>query len=199
MFQINDLYLMSKKTLHIKNMVCPRCISAVETTLKELNIPFNNVKLGIAEIEDAPAIDYEILEHKLQDIGFELIKDKSQQLVEHIKQIVIQQIYNEKTEGQKVNFSKFISDELDYDYSYLSNIFSTLEQLTIEKFIILQKIERVKELVSYNALSFSEIAFKVHYSSVSHLSKQFKSITGLTLSDYKKQEHKQRNSIEGIQ
>lgn len=189
---------MSKQTIHIKNMVCPRCITAVEQALGKLNIPFSLVELGKVEIDDSNNIDYPVLEKELNQLGFELIKDKNQLLVEKIKNIIIQHIYYDKSESQKVNFSKFIASELDYDYSHLSTVFSNTENITIEKYIILQKIEKVKELISYNNLSFSEIAYKINYSSVSHLSKQFKRITGLTLSEYKKLDNKERKSIESI-
>ncbi len=178
-------------------MVCPRCISAVETTLKKLNIPYTEVKLGQADIKDSK-IDYLALNEELKAIGFELIQDKNLIIVEQVKTLIIDYIHHSESFVLKTNFSDYITEEIGYDYSYISNIFSETENRTIEKYIILQKTEKVKELISYNELNFTEIAFKLNYSSVAHLSKQFKEITGMTLSDYKKANDKGRNTLDNL-
>jgi len=188
---------MSKTTLHIKNMVCPRCVTAVEDTLTNLKIPFSSVTLGEALVEDNN-IDYNLLNKELKKIGFELINNNNLQIVEQIKSIIIEFIHHSENEQLKNNFSEYIATKLNYDYSYLSKLFSEKENTTIEKYIILQKIEKVKELISYNELSFSEIAYKLNYNSTAYLSKQFKDIMGLTLSEYKKSDNKQRNTLDKI-
>ena len=180
---------MSEKLIYIKNMVCPRCVTAVEQTLAKLNISFTEVKLGMAKIENSQ-VDYLILNRELKTIGFELIKDKNLNLVERIKTLIIDYIYHFENNDLNINFSNYIAKKVGDDYSYISNVFSKTEDITIEKYIILQKIEKVKELITYDELNFSEIAFKINYSSISHLSKQFKKITGITLSQYKYQRAK---------
>jgi len=190
---------MSKSVLHIKNMVCPRCISAVENTFTKLNIPFAKVELGKAEVNiNEENIDFITLDKELKEIGFELIYTNSDKIIEQIKNLVIEFIYNYEDKEIKVNFSDYLSENLKYDYSHISKIFSDREGLTIEKYIILQKIERVKELISYNQLNFSEIAFKLNYSSPAHLSKQFKEVTGQTLSQYKNSKNKQRSTLDKV-
>ena len=188
---------MAISTIYIKNMVCDRCVMAVEQTLTKLNIPFTVVKLGQAVIDDTN-VDFDLLDKELRAIGFEMIKDKNAQIIEKIKTLIIDYIHHYDGEDLKINFSDYLSRELSYDYSYISSVFSENENVTIEKFIILQKIERVKELISYNELNFSEIAYKVNYSSAAHLSRQFKSVTGLTLSEYKKSETKDRSTLDKI-
>jgi AraC-like DNA-binding protein len=190
---------MIRKSINIKNMVCPRCITAVEQTLKKLNIEYIEVKLGEAIIMANDNIDYNLLDKELNKIGFELIMDNNVQIVEQIKSIIIKYIHhNKENELLNVNFSDIITQKIGKDYSYISKIFSENENITIEKYIISQKIERVKELISYNELNFSEIAFLLHYSSPAHLSKQFKNITGLTLSQYKKQDKKHRKTLDKL-
>jgi AraC-like DNA-binding protein len=185
--------------IHIKNMVCPRCITAVEQTLSKLNIPFSKVDLGVAMLERKPnPEEFQHLGEELKTIGFELIQDKNFQLLEQVKTIIIDHIHQHSAQELKINYSELISRKTQKDYSSLSKLFSEVENMTIEKYIILQKIERVKELISYGELNFSEIAFKTNYSSVAHLSSQFKKVTGHTLSDYKKMEVKKRQSIDEI-
>ncbi len=180
-------------------MVCPRCISAVENTFTKLNIPFAKVELGKAEVNiNEENIDFITLDKELKEIGFELIYTNSDKIIEQIKNLVIEFIYNYEDKEIKVNFSDYLSENLKYDYSHISKIFSDREGLTIEKYIILQKIERVKELISYNQLNFSEIAFKLNYSSPAHLSKQFKEVTGQTLSQYKNSKNKQRSTLDKV-
>ncbi len=178
-------------------MVCPRCITAVEQTLSKLKIPYTEVKLGKA-IVDSSNIDYIELNNELKAIGFEIIQDKNQIIAEQIKILIVDFIHHNNGEDLKINFSEYLSKKTEYDYSYLSKVFSETENTTIEKFIILQKIERVKEFISYNKLNFSEIAFTLNYSSPAHLSKQFKEIVGYTLSEYKKTKMGERNTIDNI-
>lgn len=188
---------MIRKSINIKNMVCPRCIAAVEQTLSKLKIPYTKVKLGEA-IVTTDDIDYSILDKELREIGFEIIQNKNQKIVEQIKTLIIDLIHHNKGESIEINFSEYLSKKIGYDYSYISNIFSKEKSTTIEKYIIIQKTERVKELIDYNELNFSEIAFNLNYSSASHLSKQFKKITGFTLSEYKKTKPKERNTLDNL-
>jgi AraC-like DNA-binding protein len=190
---------MNENLIYIKNMVCDRCIMSVKQILDKLEIPWSCVELGRAGIEtDIENIDFELLDKELRAIGFELIRDKNQLLAEKVKNLIVDFIHHNDGAKLKINFSDYLSGEIGKDYSYLSAVFSKNEGITIEKFIILQKTERVKELISYNEHNFSEIAFKVNYSSVAHLSKQFKSVTGMTLSQYKATRLKQRNRLDKV-
>jgi len=165
----------------IKNMVCPRCIMAVRQIFQELNYPPAEVALG--EVETTEPVSLEklpALHEKLTNYGFELIDDSKSQLIEKIKTLVIELIHYRKEDDLKVNYSDYIAANLGKDYHYLSNLFSEVAGTTIEKYIISQKIERVKELLVYDELSLSQIAWELGYSSVAHLSAQFKKVTGLT-------------------
>ncbi|KGO79806.1 AraC-like DNA-binding protein [Flavobacterium cauense R2A-7] len=171
--------------VYIKNMVCHRCILAVETILKSLNLAYKNVTLGEIEFQNPlPDAMKEKMAQQLEAIGFELIDDKKHQLIERIKNCIIQFIHHDK-ELLKMNLSDFLAGELGYEYNYLSNLFSEVEGTTIEKYVILQKIEKVKELIVYDELSLKEIAERLGYSSVAYLSNQFKKVTGLTPSHFK--------------
>ncbi|PXV69044.1 AraC-like DNA-binding protein [Dysgonomonas alginatilytica] len=183
--------------LYIKNMVCPRCIMAVENTLNQLNIISLDVRLG--EVVLANEIDknqLSILRKELSNLGFELLDDSQQQLIEQIKAIAIKHVhYNDE---QNLNISELLVSELHRDYSYLSKLFSTTEGITIEHFVILQKIERVKELLTYDLQTLSEIADELGYSSVAHLSAQFKKVTGLTPTRFKQQGIDLRRGLDQI-
>ncbi|SEP66780.1 helix-turn-helix domain-containing protein [Flavobacterium urocaniciphilum] len=182
--------------LYIKNMVCQRCIMAVQTILKSLHLKYNYVILGEIEIENnINETEKQSLSTKLQEIGFELIDDKKHQIIEKIKNYVIQFIHHDK-ESLKINLSNFLSSELGYEYNYLSNLFSEVEGTTIEKYVIIQKIEKVKELIVYDELSLKEIAFQMGYSSVAYLSNQFKKVTGLTPSHFKTIGQQKRVSLD---
>ncbi|MFK5855863.1 MAG: AraC family transcriptional regulator [Bacteroidota bacterium] len=182
---------MSDTIINIKNMVCPRCVTAVMQTLEKLNIPYVKVKIGQADLSvESSQIDFLSLDKELKIIGFEIIQDKNLILVERVKSLIEDYINNFVGKDLKINFSKYLISDIGIDYSHISKIFSETENITIEKYIIIKKVEKVKELIGYDELNFSEIAFKVNYSSVAHLSKQFKQNTGLTLSQYKKQEQK---------
>ena len=154
-------------------MVCNRCILVVQQELDKLNI--DNCKVTLGEVETKTELSKEKvdqLEKNLADLGFELLDNSKQQIIEKIKNIIIQQVHHSQEENHH-KFSEILSKSLHKDYSYISNLFSEVEGITIEKFIINQKIEKVKELIIYDELSLSEIAYKLGYSSVSHLSNQF--------------------------
>ncbi len=180
-------------------MVCDRCIMSVKQILDEQKLPWSCVELGRAKVKaDPDQINYDLIDDKLKSIGFELIRDKNKILVESVKNLIVEHIHHNEGEKLKINFSDYLSGEIGKDYTYISSEFSKSEGVTIEKFIILQKIERVKELISYDELNFSEIAFKVNYSSMAHLSRQFKNITGMTLSQYKATQIKKRKTLDKV-
>lgn len=184
--------------IYIKNMVCPRCITAVEKTLMDLEISFDSVVLGEVILRSPLCKGSEIgLKSKLSDQGFELLESNQSQLISQIKNIVINQIHHSK-ESLKVNFSTLLSEALNTDYSIISKLFSSEEGITIERFILKQKIEKVKELLFYNQLTLSEIAFQMHYSSSAHLSAQFKKETGMTPSAFKKMKKPGHQSLDSI-
>jgi AraC-like DNA-binding protein len=171
--------------LSIKNMESNRCKDFVRNELIRLGIPYKSVELGeVKLIEDVSAEKLQLMDIALRNAGLELMQDKKFQLVEKIKAAIHQLIYF-SDELQKPNVSRFISKRVNYDYSYLSKMFAALKGVTIEKYIISEKIERAKKLIVFNKLSLADIAFKMQYSSVAHLSAQFKKITGLTPSSFK--------------
>jgi AraC-like DNA-binding protein len=179
-------------------MVSIRCKMAVKDVLKNLGLHFIIVDLGEVEImEDLDNDLLDKLKKSLIDIGLELMDDHKAILIEKTKNVITDMIHN-SDEVPKVNYSDYISEKLDYDYTYLSNIFSEVKGITIQHFIIIHKIERIKELIIYDQLSISEIAWKMNYSSVAHLSNQFKKMTGLTPSHYKQLKNKRRKPIEEI-
>jgi len=170
----------------------------VKEELKNLGLHYVIVNLGEVEVlEDITPKQREQLRAALLKSGLELMEDKKAMLIEKIKNIIIEMIHYEE-ELPKVNFSEYLSERMNYDYTYLANLFSETEGTTIEHFIILHKIERVKELILYNELNLTEIADKLHYSSVAHLSNQFKKITGLTPSFFKSLKHKKRVMLENV-
>jgi len=175
-----------KQVLIIKNMVCDRCIKVVKEELESIGYMTIDVQLGKAVITfPEEEVDLQMAEKVLKKNGFELLLNKNTQIVEHVKTLIIDLIYNGKMEHLNRNISNVISTELGKDYSFISNLFSYTENITIEKYFILQKIERVKELLSYGELTLSEITFQLGYSSVQHLSGQFKKVTGLTPSKFR--------------
>ncbi|MCF6364809.1 MAG: AraC family transcriptional regulator [Bacteroidales bacterium] len=188
-----------KTSLYIKNMVCPRCISSVRQILIKLNIPFSDIRLGEVTITiKKEEIDFLSLDKELRAVGFELIDDKKSKIISQIKTEVINYIRYSPDFTRKVNFSDYLAGKVGHDYPYLSKLFSSVEAQTIEKYIILQKIERVKELLIYNELSLSEISYEMEYSSVQHLSRQFKDVTGITPTAFKKLESGKRKSLDEI-
>jgi len=185
--------------INIKNMVCPRCINSVENIFQKMNISVVEIVLGevLVNITEND-IDKVFLEKELQTAGFELIYEKNTKIIEQIKTLIINVIHHSENEYSKIKFSDYLSEKMGKDYNSLSKIFSETEKITIEKYIIQQKTELVKELITYNELNFSDIAFRLNYSSVAHLSKQFKKIAGLTLSEYRKSNDKKRKHLSEI-
>lgn len=169
----------------IKNMVCQRCIMTVEHILRDVGIPFRNVIMGEVELgRKLSKEESERLTTGLNNVGFELIETRLNKIIEDIKFAVLDYL-SIPAETQSKNLSTFITDRIPNDYSYLSNLFSSVEGRTIEKFLISQRIEKVKELLVYNQLSLTQIAYQTGYSSVHHLSAQFKKVTGFTPSHFK--------------
>jgi AraC-like DNA-binding protein len=184
--------------LFIKNMVCTRCKMVVREELEKLGLNYRGVELGEVEIiETMSARQREQFKTALLKSGLELMDDKRSMLIEKIKNVVVQLVHH-TDDPLKTNCSVFLSEKLGYDYTYLANIFSEVQGTTIEKFLIAHKIERVKELLVYDELNLTEIAHKLHYSSVAHLSNQFKKITGLTPSHFKQLKNKRRNNLENV-
>ena len=173
-------------TLYIRNMVCNRCIRVVREELEGLGLQIQRVDLGEVNLLNGKGIDLKKIRSVLEENGFELIEDKRVRIIERIKLAILKLVqHDHSVSALKLNHSDYISRELGHDYHSLSTLFSSVENITIEQYIILQKIERVKELVKYGELTLSEIAFKMGYSSVQHLSNQFKKVTGLTPSHFK--------------
>lgn len=185
---------MSHTIFHIKNMVCGRCIKVVRTIFEEQGLHPKEIRLGEVVLEENITKEQEkALSKSLQNEGFELVDNKRAQLVTQIKSLLIDLIHYGDLEALSQNISGYISQKLHKDYHYLSSLFSEMENLTIEQFVIYQKIEKVKELLVYDELTLSEIAFQMGYSSVAHLSTQFKKVTGFAPSQFKKlKEHKRK-------
>ena len=183
--------------LQVKNMVCPRCIMAIENVLDEMEISPVEVRLGEILLENELNNEQlSIFKVKIEKLGFELLDDKNSAIINQIKSIIIQQIQNAET--QNSNFSDLISNQLNKEYSQLSKLFSATTGMTIEHFAILQKIEKVKELLIYDELSLKEISYRLGYSSSAHLSAQFKKVTGFTPSEFKNLENSERKAIDKI-
>lgn len=175
-------------TLYIKNMVCNRCIAAVKQELEQQGLHPEKVSLGEVILSEKKLSDDQQtkLDSSLAHLGFERIDDRKGRLIEAIKNSVIQKIHHTPKVDLKLNWSTVLADEMHYEYNYLSNLFSSMEGITLEQYIIRQKIEKVKELLFYDELTLSEMAARLGYSSVAHLSNQFKKVTGLTPSEMKK-------------
>lgn len=184
--------------IHIKNMVCDRCIMVVSDILNQHKIPFSNVSLGNVDIEK-PLTNPELnkLKKDLNSVGFEIIDDSKQQTIEAIKRTIIELVRHHLNEVQ-VNYSVYLEDKIGKEYNYLSHLFSSTQGQTIEKYIIAQKVERAKELLVYEQQTLSEIAFELGYSSVAHLSAQFKKATGLSPSHFKSIGTNRRKKLDEI-
>jgi len=184
--------------IYIKYMVSLRCKMMVKTELEKLGIPFKTIDLGVVEtmgnIDDDQR---EILSKNLLRSGLQLLDDKKSILIEKIKNVITEMIHY-ADELPDVNYSDYISEKLGYDYTYLANTFSEVKGITIQHFIIVNKIEKVKELLLYDELNLTEISYKLNYSSVAHLSNQFKKITGLTPSFYKQLKQKRMENLENM-
>jgi len=184
--------------LLIKNMVCQRCVMTVEKILENARIPFRHVMMGEVDLESKLTKDeMDRLADELHKVGFELIETRMNKIIEDIKLAVLDYL-SIPSEKQTANLSTFITDRIPNDYSYLSDLFSSIEGRTIEQFFILQRIEKVKELLVYDQLSLTQIAYETGYSSVHHLSAQFKKVTGLTPSHFKKIAGERRKSLDQL-
>ncbi|AYB29980.1 helix-turn-helix domain-containing protein [Chryseolinea soli] len=184
--------------LYIKYMVSLRCKMIVKEALEKLGLHETALDLGLVEIlEEITSEQRQLLKETLGRSGLELLDDKKSILIDKIKTVIIEMIHY-SDELPTVNYSDYISEKLDYDYTYLSNIFSEVKGITIQHFIIMHKIEKVKELLLYDEMNLSEISYKLHYSSVSHLSNQFKKITGLSPSFFKKLRQKRTANLEDL-
>lgn len=184
--------------LYIKNMVCDRCVMVVKSELEKLGLHVISIALGEVELEKdcTESQKKEVLE-RMRSLGFDLIDDKKSKTIERIKTIVIELVYDKK-KALTINLSDYLSNDLGQDYSALSNLFSEIEGITIERYFITQKIERVKELLTYGELTLSEIAIQLHYSNVAHLSNQFKKTTGFTPTYFKQLKVKTRKQIDDV-
>ena len=184
--------------LYIKYMVSMRCKMLVKEELKNLGLHFVHVDLGTVEImENITSEQHDLLKAALLKSGLEVMDDKRAILIEQIQNTIIEMVHY-SDELPRTNFSDYLSEKLNHDYTYMANIFSETKGITIEHFIIHHKIERVKELIIYDELNLSEIAWKLHYSSVAHLSNQFKKMTGLTPSHFKNLKHKRRSTLGNV-
>ena len=184
--------------LYIKNMVCSRCKMAVKSIFESMEINPSSIELGKVEIKnDINESQKSELLKKLRAIGFDLIDDKRSKTIDKIKTLIIDLVQN-KNNDLKSNLSSYISLELHQDYNTLSKLFSEIENTTIEKYFINQKIEKVKELIIYDELSLSQIAYSLNYSTVSHLSNQFKKVTGFSPTYFKNIKTNKRNQIEDL-
>jgi AraC-like DNA-binding protein len=184
--------------LYIKNMVCNRCKMAVQTELQKVGLEPLSLELGEVALKQSPeAQQLKELEKSLTSLGFELIDNQKSRLIEQIKTEIIKLVHYTDT-ANPLKLSTILADHLHHDYSYLSNLFSSVEGTTIEKYYIAQKIEKVKELLIYNEFSLSEISYQLGYSSVAHLSAQFKQVTGLTPSQFKGLQSHHRKNIDDV-
>jgi AraC-like DNA-binding protein len=184
--------------LYIKNMVCSRCKMVVKSELEKLGLRPLAVDLGEVEIAaDLEGYQRQDVHAALQKFGFALLDDKKSVIIERVKNLIVDLVQN-KNNQLKTNLSDYLSRGLNHDYTYITNLFTQVEGTTIEQYFIAQKIERVKELLVYDEMSLSEISYQLNYSSVSHLSKQFKKVTGLTPSHYKQLKEKKRNPLEEL-
>ena len=185
-------------TLHIKNMVCARCIMVVKQQLLSLRLTPVEIGLGKAVVEEQ--LDDNLIEEvrkSLKSVGFELLDDKKSQLVEQIRNLLVELTFDEETMA-RVNISEFLNSRLNHDYGSLSKLFSEVNGTTIERYFISLKIERVKELLTYGELSLAEIAYRLGYSSSAHLSAQFKSLTGMTPSAFRSMHNPSRKPLDKV-
>ena len=179
-------------------MVSLRCKMVVKAAAEELKIPYNSVELGFIELnEKLSEVVLEKFRTKLLKSGLEVLDDKRSILIEKIKNVIIEMVHY-SDEFPKVNFSNYLSEKLHYDYTYLSNLFTEVKGTTIQQFIIMHKIEKAKELIMYDEMSLAEIAFTLNYSSAAHFSTQFKKVTGLTPSFFKRLKKQRDEDLEEL-
>ncbi|MBX2898925.1 MAG: helix-turn-helix transcriptional regulator [Cyclobacteriaceae bacterium] len=188
------------KNLFIKNMVCSRCILVVQQELEKIGLVADHVALGEVVLQTAPTqAQLAAFDQALGTRGFERIDNRKAKLVEAIKTIVIEEVHHKRQRAEAINWSTWLADQLHYDYQYLSSLFSSVEGITLEQYIIHQKIEKAKELIFYDELTLSQIADRLGYSSVAHLSAQFKKITGMNPSVLKKNRQlAQRKTLDAV-
>jgi len=185
--------------LHIRNMVCERCIRSVTGIFKQVGLIPDSVALGMVKVKNELNKEQEDeIKSRLAREGFELLDDQKAKLVNEIKKIIINLVHYGELDEMRTNLSDYLVGKLHKDYHYLSSLFSSIENTTIEQYFILQKIERVKEWLAYNEFTLSEISFKLGYSSVAHLSGQFKKITGFTPSQFKNLKEHNRRPLDSI-
>ena len=185
-------------SIHIKNMVCPRCIETVSGILSDMNIEAVSIQLG--EVKTSKRLgdeEKQTLQQRLIQKGFDLLEDNKSKLIGKIKSIIVDTIHYSK-DPVNGNFSNLLSEQLHHDYSYLSRLFSSVEGITIEKFVLSQKIEKVKEYLTYNQMTLSEIADEMSYSNVAYLSSQFKKETGMTPTQFKGQTSHHRKPLDKL-
>ena len=184
--------------LYVKNMACLSCKVFVKEALEELEIQPVKVELGEIETKgDLTDTEKQKLNNKIKKVGLELLESKQGAIIEKIRKVVVDYVYH--TEEKLItNFSHYLSEKLNYNYNYLSNVFSEVEASTIEQYVIAMKIEHIKELIMFEDFTLTEIAYKLHYSSVAHLSAQFKKVTGLTPSHFKALKKKRRIAIQNL-
>ena len=179
-------------------MVCPRCIDTVDDIFKSMQINVRSIQLGEVIVDhELNETERTVLDERLKEKGFELLRDSKSRLISQIKAIVVEQIHH-STVPLSMNFSTYLSEKLNHEYGSLSRLFSSVESITIERFVLKQKIERVKELIFYNELTLSEIAYQLGYSSVAHLSSQFKKETGMTPTAFKNQHRPGHRALDSI-
>lgn len=184
--------------MYVKNMACKSCVAYVQEALDEMDIV--PIKVGLGEIETKKDVSDEEkreLNKRIKKVGLELLEKKQGVIIEKIRNVMVDFVYH-SDEKPNVNFSTLLSDKLNHSYTYLSNFFSEVEATTIEQYLISLKIERVKEMIILEEFNLSEIAFKLHYSSAAHLSNQFKKVTGLSPSHFKKLKEKRRIAIQDL-
>lgn len=185
-------------TVYIKNMVCGRCIIVVEQTMERLGLAVERIQLGEVTLANEPTpSEKNKLADALTPLGFELIDNRKSRLIERVKTTIIGLVHHQQDQA-KHNLSELLSEQLGFDYSYLSSLFSEVEGTTIEKYYIAQKIEKVKELLVYDELTLNEIAQQLNYSSTAYLSNQFKKVTGLTPSHFRRVKASKRKAIDEV-
>jgi AraC-like DNA-binding protein len=197
--QACPLRIFVRMKLTIKNMVCNRCKQAVKGALEDLGLTPSTIELGEVELAERtmPEKKLQELRDSFKMLGFELVDDKRSRIITRIKSLIINLVHHAKEEN-RLKYSEYITGDLHYDYPYLSRLFSEVEGITIEHYIINQKIERAKELLVYDELNISELADELGYSSVAHLSAQFKKVTGMTPSQFKALHHKSRKPLDEV-
>lgn len=188
---------MDLQEVYIKNMVCDRCLRVVSRELVKQGFRVHHLELGKATLE-AHQANLSVLEISLSTHGFELLMDRNTRLINQIKTLIIALIQRNEIRTMRLTLSAYLTQKMGVDYAYLSNTFSVKEHLTIEKFWILQRVEKAKELLSYKEQSINEIADKLGYSSAAYLTNQFKQVTGLTPAAYRQTTHSNRNSLDWI-